>query len=231
VQRRRHDSPLQGELLGQLLSVALLAPEAERALLDRLATKPPSEAAPSAAAPPSAPQLGGAPLFAALAEPISAHFAVSFAALAAAVVRAPNDGVLLDLLLAVVDFLIGHRKYLHERCARLASRVGAGAIRWLTRMGNWRGRCAVARVVFLETLTQSDAMISAMARHAPVAQLQVLWLRMARLDPRLLSRSSTAFAEVGRGGARGAGCVEGAAGLTPARYCWLRPHRPFAMHT
>jgi len=140
VQRRRYRSPLQDELLGQLLSVALLAPEAERALLDRLVTKFPPEASPSAASP-STPQLDGAPLFAALTEPISAHFAVSFAALAAAVGQAPNDGVLLDMLLAVVDFLIGHRKYLHERYAHLASRVGAGLAYIAHLCGDFEGLC------------------------------------------------------------------------------------------
>jgi len=88
----------------------------------------------------------------------------------------------------------------------------------------------MVRVVFLETLTQSDAMINAMARHAPVAQLQVLWLRMARLDPKLLSRSSVAFADVSCGDAKM--CRVGSAAYSrPSVHSRPPAHRHFVTHT
>ena len=115
-------TPLMADLLGRLLGLALLEPATETRLLRLLADAPsaPSTAAAGTAAAPGH-TLSGAALFGVLAEPICMYFAAHFERFAAELAAQPNRTVLIDVLGGIVEFLIGHRKYLQERCVLTAS--------------------------------------------------------------------------------------------------------------
>ena len=201
------------ELLGRLLALAALEPTVETRLLSLLADGTPpvavgaaTVAASSSSSSSSSPPVNGAALLAALSEPICMHFATHFPRFASALVAQPNRTILVDALVGIVDFLIGRRKYLHERYRSLPPPCLGPERGWVC---PWRGRptgmhgpppasvLRAPRVKFLVDITASDAMASAIARHAPPAQQLALWTRLLRLDAKLRTRASPAFVQVG----------------------------------